>query len=245
MQNMMCDNNNVYLQLDITIEEKINKMKRNEKIKYLFMKMINYIDKTSIKYILWYTPNNFNIKNYDKFYEVITNMNNDLYTNISNINPPIKNLYVSIKNIINNYARDSLTKYNFIEYTNFTQIYQEASFVHNIRHIWDYKDEIDIIIHNMYKFKQPIFKKYYLVFAHYPNDSEFNIFHMHTYSKVYDSGERTIERYINFESGSRSFIWHNQLKYYDFSNTTILLRFRGECCLEDILKKFDRSNLLK
>ena len=115
--------------------------------------------------------------------------------------------------------------------------------MYDLRHIDNHKEEIDILINKMYIFRKSNDDNF-LVFAHYPTEPQFSIFHMHTFGAAFDFAEKTTTNYINLTI-LRSFLWSKQLKYIKYQDKTILLKISGEDTSNNTLKKYGRSLLLK
>jgi len=212
----------------------------------LFEQMLEYINLTSNKYILWYTPN-LEIVNYRELHIIIDMMNDELNKHLDDVityedfNKVISNYKMEINNDkYNNIIIENNKIININTCTNFNKLFQQENFIHNIRHIYDHIEDIDKLIDDMYIFRKIKNNENFLVYAHYPNANKYNIFHMHTFSSTFNFNEKIMKNYINL-TDLRILLWSNKLKYINYRDKTILLKFMGDYSLENVLAKFNRS----
>jgi hypothetical protein len=208
--------------------------------------MLEYINLTSNKYILWYTPN-LEIVNYRELHIIIDMMNDELNKHLDDVityedfNKVISNYKMEINNDkYNNIIIENNKIININTCTNFNKLFQQENFIHNIRHIYDHIEDIDKLIDDMYIFRKIKNNENFLVYAHYPNANKYNIFHMHTFSSTFNFNEKIMKNYINL-TDLRILLWSNKLKYINYRDKTILLKFMGDYSLENVLAKFNRS----
>jgi len=216
IENIICNNNNNYDRKPFPILPSII---TKDIYPNILFQLIEYIKQTSRLYILWYTPANLKITNYHQLEILLDKINKDPI-----LNQDITD-YQKTNDIMNQYGKEILTKITKEEvnsFCNFYELYENEDFVYNIRHVQNYKKEIDKLVKMLYdKYK---FKTNYIVGAHYPNLSEFNIFHMHVYNPLYGKkDERLNENYFDM-SIDRFFLWDKNIYPVNYQNKTILIR---------------------
>jgi hypothetical protein len=216
-------------------------------------------------YTLWYLGNfkiNDTHNTIDILLTIISKMNNILIKTTEEImlnNKEMDN--IKIKNsIFMNYTKNmtidnDLQKY-LIKNTNFTEIFQDNQFIHNIRYLNNknrkiINDAINIFLKSVYTYKIKRATNYsfinynkYYTYVHYPNTYYYDVFHLHIvstkesstlyspYTPVYDPDVYT--RVIDTEF-MRVFQWNN-IRYVNVKN--IKLNYR-------VTKKDDADNKIK
>jgi len=179
------------------------------------------VNETNRVHILWYTPYDLKITNYDALINLLDDLNNQLYQQ-----KPLKYDYNNLSTILKKHYDiiQKIDKNAINQFCNFYDLFSQNNFIYNLRHITNQiKPEIDECIQLLYNRKQQYLKNNFIVAAHYPNYKDFDVFHMHTYDQKF--GKKTTfdkfnGNYID-NSSERVFIWNKQ----PLNMQNILLRF--------------------
>lgn len=181
-------------------------------------------------FVLWHLPK-FDIKcaenDFGKYIELLETL-----LKISENNNTYKQYYEEVNN--------NILIMNFIlKYTNYTKIYNNTEFIHNIRHLeLDKRVYINELLFSFMKTKYKtkmqndgfinVYRNKYYVFCHYPNMAIYNLFHIQLVStqdsiKVNKYDPDIFNKYI-VHSNKRLLLW-DKIKDVSFNKRDILIDF--------------------
>lgn len=196
-------------------------------ISRLLQQIYDQLGGISYIHILWYTPYDLKITDYELFDNLISQINHEYDAMIEEMvtnNFSIISGYDTITKLNDNYSRlfgnsdyckEKYNQYVF-ESTTFKQEFQKDTFVHTIRNVSDSeKNEINSLID-----KNDYNNRFHLIGFHYPPLGYYNIFHMHFYSKDYGRAPESIGNYKDEHIGYTNY-WEPYGKNIDYSNRDV------------------------
>lgn len=191
IKKLLCEN--IYYQYEeFVITKDINRETVNE-IKYM---IYEYINKTTLTYILWNVPEELTLN-----YIIIDKINEFYIGNIPDFTQNYEKIIDSLLPIIE-------------ENTNFYQLYKNERFIYNIRELNEiHKEEINSFIDN---------KLFY--YCNYPLERSYSIFHMHCMHINNISKHKLLVNGIYNFNMKRAINYNKEIKNIDYSNKDMILQ---------------------